>query len=192
MLFRSGTPERRPILDLPAPDLSLTAAYNEARSISDEADRKDAVKELRGDLTTESRQAKADAVEMVSRTGGFLRLPFPLTMANGMETAKAPDGEGWLLPVMPLSQRSQQAYDDDTAIYHDFTQAYRTIAEQAVMYRFEEARPSQNVATHDANMAGTRARAQEAYDRMAKEIRETSFDNKWNDWKKREIGRAHV
>lgn len=184
-----GTPERRPILDLPAPDLSLTAAYNEARSISDEADRKDAVKELRGDLTTESRQAKADAVEMVSRTGGFLRLPFPLTMANGMETAKAPDGEGWLLPVMPLSQRSQQAYDDDTAIYHDFTQAYRTIAEQAVMYRFEEARPSQNVATHDANMAGTRARAQEAYDRMAKEIRETSFDNKWNDWKKRAMSR---
>ena len=184
-----GTLERRPVLDLPAPDSDLTSEYTAAGVLADPEERKAEKKRVQAESTAEKNEAKAKAVEMVSQTGGFLRLPFSITLANGMETAKAPDGDGYLLPVMPLSFRSQQTYDDDTAIYHNYTRAYRQIAEQAVAYLFERDRPASNPDTHEKNLQGTRAKAQEAYDRMTAEIREVSFDNKWNDWKRRVMSR---
>ena len=187
-----GTPEQRPILELPTPDAGLTEKYESVMAIPDREKRTEAKKEIQKELNEESRKLRKEAGEMVSRTGGFLRLPFPLKMACGEETAAAPDGNGWLLPVMPLSFRAQQSYDDDTAIYHDYTREYRQIAEQATAYALEEVRPTQSSDkgdVHKRNLDGARIRAQEAYDRMAKEIRDVSFDNKWNDWKKKIMSR---
>ena len=161
-----GTPEERPIIDLPA----LPENFKEMTQPQVNAWKAAAVKESFG---------------KVARNGGFLRLPYPITTAYGSEIPQAPDGNGYLLPLMPPHFRSEQSYDDNTSIYHDYTQYYGQIAEKALTYISEEARPVKDKVTHENKMEAVKTGSQLAYDRMAEEIKSLSFDNKQNDWKKR-------
>lgn len=161
-----GSPEERPIIDLPqVPD-----NFQEMTQSQVNAWKADAIRE---------------SFSNVSRNGGFLRIPYPLEMASGKQTEAAPDGNGYLLPLMPPRFRSEQVYDDNTSIFHDYTQAYGQIAEKAISWQAENARPVKDAATHAARLTAMVNGSQGAYNRVAEDIKANSFDNKWNDWKRR-------
>ena len=161
-----GLFEDRPVIELPKPP------ENYADMTQSEANiwKSNAVKE---------------SFSRVSRNGGFLKVPFNIKLASGIGLSAAPDGDGYLLPLMPPVFRSDQTYDDNTAIFHDYTQAYGQIAEKCMDWYCEDARPVKDVDKHTIRMENAQIKAQNAYDRMAEEIRSISFDNKWNDWKRR-------
>lgn len=118
----------------------------------------------------------------LAQTGGFMRIPFPIEYPTGELTPKAPDGDGYLLPVLPVPYRSEQSYDDNTAILHDYTKKYLEIADAALRYQ-----QAQRVGDEDT-LTSMKIMAQRSYQEMSSDIQEKSFEGKYNMWKYQIMG----
>lgn len=94
--------------------------------------------------TVDSKRTKAKFVDIISKQGGFLTLPFSLKYPDGRPlghvSSKDADGNedptrtGYALPVMSSFLRSGQTFEDGTQTTHDYTQRYAKIYEEAAAY----------------------------------------------------------
>ncbi len=177
----NGETENRPIIKLPYDDISeWTIALNkDGKYFTKEKD------------PASTKQAKAEAIEMLSVTGGMMEIPFPITMGNGKELDKTEDGK-YLLPVMPIQYRMEQTFDDGISMSHNYSRFYNEIAEAAI--NFESAsrrkkikdkneREGKNfIESKRLSSSKYMRMAQESYNRLKAEL-ESSFEGKYNDWK---------
>ena len=73
-------------------------------------------------------------------SGGYMKIPFPVKMANGINTPLANDKSGYLLPLMSPKLRSEMVlYDtgnESATKFNDFTEEYMAIYKSAVRYTF--------------------------------------------------------
>ena len=79
--------------------------------------------------------------DAVDSKGGFLEIPFPLTLSSGEVTpeipadkSSRPDRPMYQLPVLSSHLRSGQTFEDGTSKVHDYTNQYAKIFTSALRY----------------------------------------------------------
>lgn len=97
-------------------------------------------------------EIKSKFLSDINKSGGMMELPFPLKMPSGMKTMKMSEipgmvdrptkdmqagNETYALPVLSVHLRTGQELDDGTAVNHDYTRFYVSIAEAAAKYKAE-------------------------------------------------------
>lgn len=129
----------------------------------------------------------------ISKSGGVMELPFPLTMATGDETPELDNGT-FGLPVMSSRMRNQQELLDGSISKHDFTRNYMEIFEAATQYRYyaeggalrkEDERKG---VTREQIMEGLVKQAQSNYETMAAKLTERHVEGKHNMFKEQVMG----
>lgn len=147
-----------------------------------------------------------DVKNQLQQKGGFMKIPFPITLASGIETIKDED-EQYLLPVLPPEYRNEQSYDDNTSILHDYTRSYVNIARHVLDYKARQKQieeldnyncdnPSNNIVIPNSlsperlkekwqdEKEKSKQNAQKEYDECANKMKELNFEGKYNIWKR--------
>lgn len=128
--------------------------------------------------------------------GGFMRLPFPVTLASGDVTPERLDENGkgtgeYMMPVLAGRYRSGRETVDNKLVVHEYTTNYKNIWKEAGKYlesqRLYNIALTENdtaaIAKQQENMANAQASAQLAYNSMADDIIDRQFTGKRNIWK---------
>lgn len=117
----------------------------------------------------------------VDNQGGFLEIPFPITLPSGQKTQQVPpeqasrsDKPMYQLPVLSAHLRSGQTFEDGTSKVHDYTNQYARIFTNAMKYLKAEAEGNEN-AMHLA-----RHEVQTAYGMITDDVRHRKFETKHN------------
>ena len=129
--------------------------------------------------------------DTVGTRGGFMELPFPLTMPSGEETQKMdpaqssrPGQDMYAFPVMSAHLRSGQTFEDGTKTTHDYTNQYQTIYKSAVSYlkaqqELDQAPPEAREKL-ELSMRTLQRTAQQAYDGITDDVFARKFESKHN------------
>lgn len=147
-----------------------------------------------------------DVKNQLQQKGGFMKIPFPITLASGIETIKDED-EQYLLPVLSPEYRNEQSYDDNSSILHDYTRSYVNIARYVLDYKarqkqiaeldcYDSDNPSDKIVISNSlspdqlkekwqdEMEKFKQNAQKEYDECATKMKELNFEGKYNIWKR--------
>ncbi len=156
--------------------------------------------------TQELNRIVDETMQKLALTGGFLELPFPITMNEDphVETEFDEKSGKYLLPVLPVEYRTEQTYDDGSSTMHKYTRFYRGIVRAAVEYDFQNAvverfneldtsgfTPKQmnsytkNKKDNKDKISNLVNRAASEYGNLKDEIVRTTFEGKKNSWKSR-------
>lgn len=119
--------------------------------------------------------------ESVDSRGGFMEIPFPMTLPSGVQTqviptekSAYPDRVMYALPVMSSHMRSGQTFEDGASMIHDYTNQYVRLFKDSVMYMKAEQTGNQ------ADMARMRGDAETAFSSITDSLRNRKFDTKHN------------
>lgn len=128
--------------------------------------------------------------------GGFMKLPFPITMTSGDVTPEKLDENGkgtgeYMLPVLSAKYRSGRETMDGKLLVHEYTTNYKNIYVKAGDYLFAQEKFETAVRDNNTNDAAKYRKtmddavssAQSAYNTMADNISERYFTGKHNIWK---------
>lgn len=131
--------------------------------------------------------------ESVDARGGFLEMPFPLTMPSGQQTpplsgeqASRNDRVMYQLPVLSAHMRSGQTFEDGTSMAHDYTNQYVKVFSNAVDYLKHEQvlnnpESSDNQkAKAQQGMEAAKNRAQSAYLDITDSLKSRKLETKHN------------
>lgn len=122
-------------------------------------------------------QVRKKFADVIAQSGGFMELPFPLTMANGEQTPAAGTTDGletYLLPVLSAHLRQEQDLGDGSVSRHDHTKHYLRIHEAVYDYLRAEADGD------DAKRNVARNKAQTHYEAIAGDIVSRRIEGKRN------------
>lgn len=79
--------------------------------------------------------------QTLDNRGGFMEIPFPVTLPSGVQTppiptdkSSRPDRVMYALPVLSSYLRSGQEFEDGTSKTHDYTNYYSKIFDKSVQY----------------------------------------------------------
>lgn len=134
--------------------------------------------------------------KVLNDEGGFMKLPFPVTLASGDVTPEKLDENGkgtgeYMLPVLAGKYRSGRETVDNKLMVHEYTTNYKDIWKEAGRYmesqRLYNVALAENnpaaVAKQQENMENARMSAQMSYNAMADDIVDRQFTGKHNVWK---------
>lgn len=119
--------------------------------------------------------------DSVDSKGGFLEIPFPITLASGQKTQQIPASQAsrndkpmYQLPVLSSHLRSGQTFEDGTSRVHDYTNQYARIFTSALKYMKAE---------NEGNKSGmslARDELQTSYNVIANDLKNRKFETKHN------------
>ena len=131
-------------------------------------------------------------------TAGFMEIPFPVTMANGEETPKLPNGN-YRLPVLAKNLRSEQSFQDGRSSEHEYTKNYTQIFDHIMNYKVAQEnialfetllktkskeeelnKIKENIKEAKDLIKNYQNKVQASYDRIADSIIERKFSTKNN------------
>lgn len=133
--------------------------------------------------TVNNKEYKKAFDEALVQDGGFMKLPFPITMKSGESTSPVMDENGnptgeYRLPILAARFRSSRETVDGTLSLHEYTSDYKRIWDAAKDYLKANDEKDPQAARNAAVDA-----AQSAYDRMGDDIANRYFTGKHNIWK---------
>lgn len=137
------------------------------------------------EISQMSRRDIADAFKYsIDSKGGFLEIPFPLTMPSGeqlqevpSELSSYPDQKMYAFPILSSYLRSGQEFEDGTSKTHDYTNHYIKIFESAVSYLKAKAAGGPDAAKE---MAMAKNDAVMAYGSITDSLKARKFEGKHN------------
>ena len=119
--------------------------------------------------------------DSVDSRGGFLEIPFPITLPSGQETPQIPSEQAsrtdkpmYQLPVLSSHLRSGQTFEDGTSRVHDYTNQYARIFTGAMKYMKAEAEGNTK------NMYLARNEVQTSYSVITDDLRNRKLETKHN------------
>lgn len=119
--------------------------------------------------------------DSVDNRGGFLEIPFPITLPSGQVTQKVdseksayPERTMYALPVMSSHLRSGQSFEDGTSMVHDYTNQYVRIFKNSIHYLQAEKDGKTSEMTRAMEDSKT------AYASITEDLRMRKFDTKHN------------
>lgn len=134
---------------------------------------------------------------MLAEDGGFMKLPFPITLASGDTTPEKLDENGkgtgeYMLPVLAGKYRSGRETVDNRLLVHEYTSSYKDICNKtadylSMMEKREQALQSNDTAALEKystdKIEAITASVQSTYNAMVDKIGERYFTGKHNIWK---------
>lgn len=170
----------------------IEPAYISRRTGSGETAKETLVLDVRNSVRAFTREA--------SDRGGFLNLPFPLTYRSGRsldsESVLGYEGDGYMLPVLPPSMRSDLTLTDGSVKVSDLFKPYLEIYESAVRYKDAESKrqgaisrgDNASVQSYEAAMTEHQAGAQKSFDKLSRELEGLYLEGKSNIFRKGFLG----
>ena len=133
--------------------------------------------------------------DSVDSRGGFLEIPFEMTLPSGEKTqpvppelSSRPDRTMYQLPVLSAHMRSGQTFEDGISMVHDYTNQYTRVFKNAVTYLKAENDKNAAEAAGNKDVADAQSRlmwqmqndADIAYSTITDDLRVRKFETKHN------------
>ena len=114
-------------------------------------------------------------MDEISSRGGFLEIPFDMTLPSGVSLEPSPNPGNYLLPLLPPYLRDGRDQGDDETIAHYYTRDYENIFRQALYYRqaMEQSTGRGLIAAEKAQKA-----AESALKQLTDDLISRTFDSK--------------
>lgn len=111
----------------------------------------------------------------ISKSGGFLKVPFRMEYGDGTEFAQDKDGN-YLMPIMSTHLRSSREMIDGQVVKHNYTSNYLSIASAIIDYNKENFSDNPDAKVLDKAMR----EAQASFDKLRSDVEERRFSGKNN------------
>lgn len=148
------------------------------------------------DAETLANTEEKDLVDLfrtsVDSRGGFLEIPFEMTLPSGVKTqpvppeqSSYPDRTMYQLPVLSAHMRSGQTFEDGTSMTHDYTNQYTRVFTNALKYlKAEEAMknagPDVDTKQYTSAMYRAKNEAETSYASITDDLKIRKFETKHN------------
>ena len=124
-------------------------------------------------------------MSQISSKGGFMEIPFQLTLKSGIPIDESYDDSGhpngmYLLPLLPPYLREGVDQHDDDIIYHTYTHQYREVFRQSIAYRVAE---QENSMKSELKKQDALTKATNSYNMISEDIHQRAFHHKYGIFK---------